>query len=92
MFARLSIWETRDGAVGIRRPLSGLPPLDVVPGTVAFLTVMIGTVTFDGLSQGELWRTPVGRLRRRSCDGLGIGPDRRHEDRLDDRAGAAAWR
>jgi hypothetical protein len=26
-----------------------------VPGTVAFVAVMIGTVTFDGFSQGRLW-------------------------------------
>lgn len=56
LFSRLSIWETRDGVVGIRRPLSGLPPLEDVPGTVPFVTVMIGSVTFDGLSQGEMWR------------------------------------
>jgi len=27
-----------------------------VPGTVALISVMIGTVTFDGLSQGRLWK------------------------------------
>ena len=26
-----------------------------MPGTVALVAVMIGTVTFDGLSQGEVW-------------------------------------
>jgi hypothetical protein len=26
-----------------------------VPGTVAFVAVMIGTVTFDGFSQGQIW-------------------------------------
>jgi hypothetical protein len=72
MFARLSIWETRHGEVGIRRPLSGLPPLDPVPGTVAFITVMIGTVTFDGLSQGELWRNLSADFVD-AVDGLGIG-------------------
>ena len=56
LFARLSIFETRDGVVGIRRPLGGLPSLERLPGTVAFTCVMIGTVSFDGLSQGELWR------------------------------------
>ena len=29
--------------------------LDPLPGTVALVIVMIGTVTFDGLSQGQLW-------------------------------------
>lgn len=55
-FARLSVFETRDGVVGVRRPLGGLPSLERMPGTVAFATVMIGTVSFDGLSQGQLWR------------------------------------
>jgi hypothetical protein len=73
MFARLSIWETRDGVVGIRRPLSGLPPLDPVRGTVAFVTVMIGTVTFDGLSQGELWRNLSADIVD-ALGPLGIGP------------------
>ena len=57
LFSRLSIFETRDGVLGVRRPLGGLPRLDPVPGTVAFVTVMIGTVTFDGLSQGRCGRT-----------------------------------
>jgi hypothetical protein len=56
MFARLSIFETRAGVLGVRPPLGGLPKLDVAPGTVAFVTVTIGTVTFDGLSQGQLWK------------------------------------
>jgi len=54
LFSRLSIWETRDRVVGLRPPLAGLPRLDAVPGTVAFVAVMIGTVTFDGFSQGQL--------------------------------------
>ncbi|MDA0179827.1 fenitrothion hydrolase [Solirubrobacter phytolaccae] len=56
LFARLSIFETRDGVLGVRRPLTGLTTLDRAPGTVALLAVMIGTVSFDGLSQGPLWR------------------------------------
>jgi hypothetical protein len=57
LFARLSIWERRDGVLGIRPPLAGAPALDRVPGTVPFVLVMIGTVTFDGLSQGPAWRS-----------------------------------
>jgi len=56
LFARVSPWERRDGVVGVRPPLAGLPRLDAAPGTVAFVAVMIGTVTFDGLSQGALWQ------------------------------------
>lgn len=55
LFSRLSVWETRDRVVGLRPPLAGLPRLDPVPGTVLFVAVMIGTVTFDGFSQGQLW-------------------------------------
>jgi hypothetical protein len=67
------VWDTRDGVVGVRRPLAGLPPLDCVPGTVPLLVVMIGTVTFDGLSQGEIWRS----LSADAVDllaHLGVGP------------------
>jgi hypothetical protein len=56
LFSRISPVETRERVVGVRPPLSGLPHLDPVPGTVALLSVMIGTVTFDGLSQGRLWK------------------------------------
>ena len=56
LFSRISIWETRGRVVGVRPPLGGLPRLDPVPGTVLFVTVMIGTVTFDGFSQGQLWK------------------------------------
>ena len=55
LFSRLSVWETRDREVGLRPPLGGLPRLDTPPGTVFFVVVMIGTVTFDGFSQGQLW-------------------------------------
>jgi hypothetical protein len=55
LFSRISPFERRDGVVGVRPPLGGLPRLEVVPGTVALVLVMIGTVTFDGLSVGQLW-------------------------------------
>jgi hypothetical protein len=55
LFARLSVWETRDRVVGLRPPLGGLPRLATPPGTVLFVIVMIGTVTFDGFSQGQIW-------------------------------------
>ncbi|HEX8102085.1 MAG TPA: fenitrothion hydrolase [Solirubrobacteraceae bacterium] len=56
LFARLSIFETRDRVLGVRIPLGGLPGLAREPGTVAMVAVMIGTVTFDGFSQGTTWR------------------------------------
>ena len=55
LFARIAPVETRERVVGLRPPLGGLPGLPAAPGTVALVAVMIGTVTFDGLTQGQLW-------------------------------------
>lgn len=55
LFSRLSVFERRGGEIGLRRPLSGLSGLDPVPGTVAMLAVMIGSVSFDGAQEGSLW-------------------------------------
>jgi hypothetical protein len=74
MFARVSCFEARDGTVGVRPPLSGLPQLDAAPGTVGFIAVMIGTVTFDGLSQGQLWTDLATELTGTIGD-LGFAPD-----------------
>jgi hypothetical protein len=73
LFSRISPLAVKDGRLGLRRPLSGLAELVPVPGTVALLIVMIGTVTFDGASEGSLW-TDVGTwLQDRFID-LGFGP------------------
>jgi hypothetical protein len=55
MFSRLSPLHWRDRTLYVRPALGGAPRLDVGAGTVAMLCVMIGTVSFDGLSQGALW-------------------------------------
>jgi hypothetical protein len=55
LFSRLSPVETRDGVVGLRRPLSGLAALKPGAGTVPLLAVMIGSVTFDGASEASVW-------------------------------------
>jgi hypothetical protein len=55
LFSRISPIETRDRVVGLRRPLSGLPALRPMAGTVPLLAVMIGSVTFDGASEAPIW-------------------------------------
>jgi hypothetical protein len=45
-----------DGAVYLRRPLSGVTSLEIRSGTVAFICTQIGTTTFDGFSNGGIWR------------------------------------
>src|SRR4051794_17579608 len=58
--------------VEFRPPLSGLPGLTAVPGTVAVLVALIGTTSYDGLSRGTLWTKLVPDLGRAWSD-LGIG-------------------
>ena len=53
--SRISAWETRGRELCVRPPLSGLPRLEALPGTVAVLVVLIGSTTFDGASNGVLW-------------------------------------
>jgi hypothetical protein len=55
LFSMLSPLHWRARTLYVRPPLSGAPSLDAGPGTVALLCTMIGTVSFDGLSQGSIW-------------------------------------
>jgi hypothetical protein len=55
LFSMLSPLHWRARTLYVRPPLSGAPTLDAGPGTVALLCTMIGTVSFDGLSQGSIW-------------------------------------
>ncbi|MBA3301691.1 MAG: fenitrothion hydrolase [Thermoleophilaceae bacterium] len=57
LFSRISPLEAREGRLGRRRFLSGLPALPVLPGTVALVAVMIGSTTFDGLSEGSFFQS-----------------------------------
>ncbi len=66
LFARMSPLRWERGALHRRPPLSGLPTLDAVPGTVALLCVMIGTTSFDGFSAGPVW----GEIAPRMTDSL----------------------
>ena len=40
----------------LRRPLSGITDLEIGPGTVGLICAVIGTTTFDGFSNGGVWR------------------------------------
>ena len=55
LFSRISAVEVREGRLGLRPPLGALTRLAPGPGTVALLVVMIGTVAFDGASEGQPW-------------------------------------
>ena len=73
LFSRISPLAVKEGRLGLRKPLAGLPQLDPVPGTVALLIVMLGTVTFDGASEGPLWADAGPWLQDRFID-LGLSP------------------
>jgi hypothetical protein len=62
LFARLSPLHWTRGELRLRRPLAGAAALDMAPGTVALLVVMIGTTSFDGLSNGPVWRAAADAL------------------------------
>ncbi len=48
--------DPAEGSLRLRRPLSGVTSLQAGPGTVAFICAVIGTTTFDGFSNGGIWR------------------------------------
>lgn len=70
--ARISPFETRGRELCLRAPLSGLPRLEQLPGTVAVVCVLIGVTTFDGASNGMLWVDVAPTLQGWFAD-LGLG-------------------
>ncbi len=74
LLSKISIWERRDDRVGVRPPLAGLARMDLLPGTVPLLAVLIGSVSFDGASEGPLW-TDVGTWLADRFQSVGFGGD-----------------
>jgi hypothetical protein len=57
LLSRLSaVVRDDDGVICLRRLLSGITDLEIRPGTVALICSIIGTTTFDGFSNGGVWR------------------------------------
>jgi hypothetical protein len=56
LLARLAPLHVVDGAIRLRWPFTGLAGADRVPGTVAFVAVMLGAVLFDGYSRTTTWQ------------------------------------
>jgi hypothetical protein len=74
LLSRLSaLVRGSDGAVYVRRPLNGLTDLPVGSGTVTFICTLIGTTTFDGFSNGGIWRNNEPSIQSLFA-GLGFGP------------------
>ena len=75
LFARIAPWGERDGVVGLRPPLAGLAGFRALPGTVALLAVMIGSVTFDGAAEAPLW-TGIAPDISDFFQSLGLSPEK----------------
>jgi hypothetical protein len=74
LLARLSaLCRDEQGVVCLRRPLSGITDLEIRPGTVALICSIIGTTTFDGFSNGGVWRNIEPSLES-AFAGLGLHP------------------
>lgn len=57
LLAKLSaLVRDEHGVVYSRRLLSGVTDMKIRAGTVAFICIQIGTTTFDGFSNGGIWR------------------------------------
>jgi hypothetical protein len=53
--ARLAPFAKEHGRLIVRWPLTGLATANARPGTLAFIAVMLGSVSFDGLSRTSFW-------------------------------------
>ena len=62
LFSRIAPLTSREGRVRLRLPFTGLAGAEHVPGTVAFVAVMLGTVGFDGYSRTITWQDLAARV------------------------------
>jgi len=74
LFARISPFERRGREIGLRKPLSALAALEPLPGTVPFVAVMIGSVTFDGAAEAPIW-TNIAPDIANFFENLGVAPE-----------------
>jgi hypothetical protein len=73
LFGRLAPIGRDENDIVFRPPLAGLAELRAMPGTIAVLATMIGTVTFDGLQETAFW-TSVGPHISAFFGNIGAGP------------------
>jgi hypothetical protein len=55
LLGRIAPFAVVDGKIVRRPPLSGLATTPIVPGTLAFVAVMLGSVVFDSISRTSFW-------------------------------------
>jgi hypothetical protein len=59
LLSRLSPFVIENGRISRRRFLAGVARHDEPPGTIAFVSVMLGSVAFDGFSRTSYWANRV---------------------------------
>jgi hypothetical protein len=59
LLSRLSPFVIEDGRISRRRWLAGVARHHETPGTIAFVSVMLGSVAFDGFSRTSYWANRV---------------------------------
>lgn len=74
LFSRLSAFEVRDRVLGVRPPLTGITRVQGGAGLVGVVAVMIGTVSFDGFAEQQVWVDIGGWLGDRFGD-LGLSSE-----------------
>lgn len=72
LFSRISVLDRRGNALGIRVPLAGLANMSQVAGMPFLLAVMIGSVSFDGASEGPMGFKVLPRLQA-AWQSVGLG-------------------
>jgi hypothetical protein len=60
--SRIAPLHVADGRIRLRWPLTGLVGPERVPGSVAFVAVMLGSVLFDGYSRTTTWQDVIARI------------------------------
>jgi hypothetical protein len=52
MFGQLGVFGTRDGELGVRRPLAAASQWATVPGSIGLVVASVGLTSFDGAQEG----------------------------------------
>ena len=56
LLGRLSFFGRQNGRIVVRNPFRGLANIDPIPGTVAFVSIVLGSTAFDGLTRTQWWQ------------------------------------
>ena len=68
LFSRIGPFAVRDRSVVVRWPFTGLGGGERVPGTLAFVAVMLGSTSFDGFSRTAKWQNLISDIRADLAD------------------------